>query len=196
MELYQHDLKGQSGGILISDIVDGQQIILLGKSNIPKRKDTFESFGGKVEKTDISSLHTAIRELVEEFFNMKISVEILEEICSEFRKNNYILKQYNYYGVSYLINLNGLNKVYQKLCTMDENLLKYNDNKMGNYQFNYIKYMEERIIDDIPQNGLNEIKSIHMITLDDILNNKVNIRWFTNKVIGKMLKQKKIDKSI
>jgi hypothetical protein len=196
MDLYQHDLKGQSGGVLISDIVDGNQIILLGKSNIPKRKDTFESFGGKVEKTDISSLHTAIRELVEEFFNMKISVEILEEICSEFRKNNYILKQYNYYGVSYLINLDGLNKVYQKLCILDENLLKYNDNKMGNHQFNYIKYMEERIVNDIPQNGLNEIKSIHMITLDDILNNKVNIRWFTNKVIGKMLKQKKIDKSI
>jgi hypothetical protein len=191
MDLYKNDLKGQSGGVLISDIVDGQQIILLGKSNIPKRKDIFESFGGKVEKSDLSSLHTAIRELVEEFFNIKIPIEFLEEICSEFRKNKYILKQYNYYGVSYLINLEGLNKIHQKICIIDNNLLKYCDNKAENPQFNYIKYIEERIINDVPQNGLNEIKSIHMVNLDDIMNNKINIRWFTNKVIGKMLTYKK-----
>jgi hypothetical protein len=51
-----------------------------------------------------------------------------------------------------------------------------------------MKYIEERKIDDIPSDGLNEIESIHIVDLDDIKNNKINIRWYTNKVISKMLK--------
>jgi hypothetical protein len=35
---------------------------------------------------------------------------------------------------------------------------------------------------------MNEIVSIHIVDLDDIKNNKINIRWYTNKVISKMLK--------
>jgi len=195
MELYQQDIKGQPGGILISDIMDGEQILLLGKSNVRKRKDIFESFGGKVEQTDISSLHTAIRELVEEFFNIKISTEVVNEICSEFRKNTgkspYILKQYVYYGVSYLINLEGLNKIYQLLILYDidamMNLIKYNNDGM----FDVMKYIEERTIDGIPNDGLNEIKSIHIVKLNDIVDNKIHLRWFTNKIISKMLMKKK-----
>jgi len=184
MEIYHNDIQKKPGGILISDIIDGRRIVLLGKSNIPKRKDMYESFGGKVEATDNSSLHTALRELIEEFFNTKAPTEFINELYYECKYGKYILKYYEYFGISYLINMDGLNKIFQKVCTINSNLNKYNINEI----FDYIKYIEERTIEDIPYDGLNEIESIHIIDLDDIKNNKINIRWYTNKVISKMLK--------
>jgi hypothetical protein len=60
MENYHNESNSKPGGVIISDIIDGKRIVILGKSNIPNRKDTYESFGGKMEETDISSLHTAL----------------------------------------------------------------------------------------------------------------------------------------
>lgn len=184
MELYHNNVQKKPGGILISDIIDGKRIVLLGKSNIPKRKDIFESFGGKVEASDNSSLHTALRELIEEFFNTKVTTEFINDLYNDCKTGKYILKHYEYYGISYLINLDGLNKIFQKVCSINNELNLYNNESY----FNYNKYIEERKIDRIPYDGLNEIESIHIINLDDIKNNKINIRWYTNKVINKMLK--------
>ena len=186
MEIYQNESNSKPGGVIISDIIDGKRIVLLGKSNVPNRKDTYESFGGKMEETDISSLHTALRELVEEFFNTKVTTEFVNELYHECKKGRYVLKRYEYYGISYLINIDGLNKIFQKVCTINPSLNDYNDVEKS--YFNYMKYIEERIINDLPSDGLNEIESIHIVELDDIKNNKINIRWYTNKVIGKMLK--------
>jgi len=186
METYYNESINKPGGVIISDIIDGKRIVLLGKSNIPNRKDTYESFGGKMEKTDISSLHTALRELVEEFFNTKVTTEFVNELYDDCKKGRYILKRYEYYGISYLINIDGLNKIFQKVCSINDSLNNYND--IETQYFDYHKYFRERIINDVPIDGLNEIESIHIIDLDDIKNNKINIRWYTNKVIGKMLK--------
>ena len=92
IEHFNKDLKGQSGGILILDDIDNNKILVLGKSNVPKRMNQYESFGGKVEKTDITSLHTAIREFVEEFFNIKISTENINMLALHLRQNKIILK--------------------------------------------------------------------------------------------------------
>ena len=186
MENYHNESTKKPGGVIISDIIDGKRIVLLGKSNIPNRKDIYESFGGKMEESDISSLHTALRELVEEFFNTKVSTDFVNELYQEINNGKYILKKYEYYGISYLINMEGLNKIFQKVCTINNSLYNYND--IDNPSFNYLKYIEERIIDGIPSDGMNEIVSIHIVDLDDIKNNKINIRWYTNKVISKMLK--------
>ena len=109
------DLKDKAGGILIVDKIGNNQVILLGKSNIAKRNGSYESFGGKYEKEDISSLHTAIRELIEEFFNLKINTNYINELAYSIRNTNLILKQYEFNGMSYLINLEGLNFIFQKL---------------------------------------------------------------------------------
>ena len=114
MEIYHNESTRKPGGIIISDIIDGKRIVLLGKSNVPNRKDTYESFGGKMEEYDLSSLHTALRELVEEFFNTKVTTNFVNELYQECKKDKYILKKYEYYGISYLINMDGLNKIFQK----------------------------------------------------------------------------------
>lgn len=180
--IFINDPKNQAGGIIISDIINDEQIIFLGKSNIKSRKKQYEGFGGKNEKDDISSLHTAIRELIEEFFNIKVSIEIINNIALLLRQSNLILKQQELFGMSYLINLEGLNIVYDKIKDYGE-LNKYCDNNIFNYQ----KYFSERIVDGNVNNGLNEIKSIEIFKLDDVKNNKIPLRWYTDKIIHLML---------
>ena len=62
-DIFKDDLKDQAGGILISDIVNNERVILLGKSNIPKRTGTYESFGGKTEKQDIGFIAHEVQKI-------------------------------------------------------------------------------------------------------------------------------------
>jgi hypothetical protein len=180
--IFEKDLIGKSGGILIIDEVSGEKVILLGKSNIPKRVDSYESFGGKYESYDLSSLHTALRELIEEFFNLKVSSQFINQLALEMRNSKYILKQHELNGMSYMINFEGFNFIFQKLCLLFEQLNNYNSNN----NFNLKKYFLERKIHDSPSHGLNEIQSIDMFKLKDIKENKIKLRWFTNKIIKLM----------
>jgi hypothetical protein len=182
--IFEYDLKNTSGGVIIADFIKGKQVIILGKSNNPREIDTYESFGGKKEKEDLTSLHTAIREFTEEFFNIKINTDIINDIALGLRVNNLIIKQQNFFGISYLINFKGLNFIFQKIYSYLETL---SNNPLKNYQynnkFNLRKYMEERTIDEKPSNGLNEIKKIEVFKLEDLLHNNVKLRWFTKKIL-------------
>jgi hypothetical protein len=185
MESYDYfykDAKQASGGILIVDTIEDEPVILLGQSNIPKRNDMYESFGGKYEKEDISSLHTAIRELVEEFFNIKISSYHVNEIALQLRKNYMIVKQKAFYGMAYMINFIGLTLIFNYLVTIDNSFQKYS---VEGY-FKLGQYIEDRVVVGNPNNGLNEIKSLHIIKLSEI--NNIKLRWYTDKIIRKMIK--------
>jgi len=178
------DKQNLSGGILIVDNIDNIPIILLGKSNIPKRIGQYESFGGKVEAEDITSLHTAIRELIEEFFNVKVPTDIINMIAIKIREKKLILKQKEFFGMSYMINFKGLNEIYINITECDNMLNKYNNDN----NFDVIKYINERVITEKSDNGLNEIQSIEIIKISDIKENKIKLRWYTDKIISKMIK--------
>jgi hypothetical protein len=193
-DIFKDDLKDHAGGILISDIVNNEQVILLGKSNIPKRTGTYESFGGKTEKQDITSLHTAIRELVEEFFNYNITTKLVNEIAYNIRNSNLIIKSKELHGMSYLIDFSGLNFIFQFLLKEIPTFEKYNDNNF----FDYKTYIMERTINGKAKDGLNEIEKIELFKLSDIKDKSVNLRWFTNKIIWLMLltKEKQVEISL
>ncbi len=182
-DIFKQDIKGLAGGILICDFIDGEKFIFLGKSNIPYKNKFYESFGGRYEKTDISSLHTAIRELVEEFFNLRININDLNNLTYNIKKGNIILSQYQDNGMSYLIDFYGLNFIFQQLCLIYSQLQKYNNDN----NFDYIKYIKERIVTDKSSNGLNEIQYIELFKISDIKNNKINLGLFTKKIINIMI---------
>lgn len=182
-DVFKNDLKEQAGGILICHTINNEQVILLGKSNIPKRIGTWESFGGKTEKQDISSLHTAIRELVEEFFNYKISTKLINDIAYKIRNSNLIIKSKELHGMSYLIDFTGLNFIFQFLLKEIPALEKFN---VDNF-FDYKTYINERTINSKAKDGLNEIEKIELFKLSDIKDKNINLRWFTKKIIWLML---------
>ena len=183
--IFGRDLKGQSGSLLISDFIEGQKVIILGKSNVPKRSNSFESFGGRYEKEDATTLHTAVRETIEEFFNLKPSNAKVNEIAEGFRRNKLIVRQYELHGMSYLINFAGLNYIFQKLLSEFPEWKPYDEKG----KFNITKYIEERQVPDKPEQGLNEIHSLRVFKVNDLKEKKVDIdiRWYTNKLISKML---------
>jgi hypothetical protein len=184
--LFNNDMKGVSGGILIVDKINNNNIIILGKPNISKRENEYESFGGKKEEEDLTSLHTAIREFIEEFFNMRISTDHINIMATYVRTEKIIVKQREFYGMSYMINMSGLNKIFQKLCNLvgDSNILiKYNVNN----KFDLNKYIDERTVDVCNGDGMNEIKSLHIFNIADIKEQKIKLRWYTKKIIAKMV---------
>jgi len=183
LDNFPKDLKEKSGGFIIVDKIEQDNVILLGKSNISNRNSSYENFGGRYEKEDICSLHTGVRELIEEFFNLKVPVNIINSIAYGLRNNDLILKNYELNGMAYLIDFKGLNFIFQNIVNCCQNLIKYNINQ----QFDYLTYIKERIITDKANNGLNEIHKIEMFKLQDVKENKVNLRWYTNKIINLML---------
>jgi hypothetical protein len=83
-----------------------------------------------------------------------------------------------------------LNKIFQKLCSILESqdasnniLSKYNYNN----SFDLNKYIDERTVDVCIGDGMNEIKSIHIFNIADIKDQKIKLRWYTKKIIAKMV---------
>lgn len=183
LDLFPEELRGLAGGILIVDKIDDEPVIILGKSNNPKREGTWESFGGRYETKDISSLHTAIREMIEEFFNTTLETEQINEIVIEFKNSNFIKKRQELFGMSYLIDFQGLNFIFRKLSEYKSEFKIFGTN----FSFNLSEYIKQRVILNKPSHGLNEIEKIDIFKLSDIKDNKVKLRWFTNKIINKMI---------
>ena len=59
------------------------------------------------------------------------------------------------------------------------------DNKLLFIDIN--KYISERIVTDPAYDGLNEIHKIELFKIDDVKNKKINLRWFTSKIISIMV---------
>ena len=162
-------------------IVNSKGITILGKAN---GKEYYDNFGGGKEKTDLSTLHTGIREFIEEFFNIKIPINFLNSLCELIKKNNIIKNKISMYkGVSYIINFNGLNFIFQELCKINDNLKLYNINN----NLNIKKYVKERIFKEKPHNGLNEIEYLHFFNINTILKKNIKLRFITDKIINLLL---------
>ena len=123
LDNFPKDLKEKSGGFIIVDKIEEDKVILLGKSNITNKGVSYENFGGRYEKEDICSLHTGVRELIEEFFNLKVPVNVVNIIAYGLRTNNLIIKQHELNGMAYLINFDGLNFIFQQFVIWKAKLL-------------------------------------------------------------------------
>lgn len=186
--IFVNELVGKPGGILISDTIDGTQVVFLGKSNIPKRANEYEGFGGKWEPEDISSLHTALREMIEEFFNLKVSTQFINQLAIQMVSSPHIIKRVELHGMSYQINLVGLDFVFAQLVGSGEpGTSELSQYKTQTNRFDYQTYITNRIINAIPASGINEINSIHICKLSDIKKRVYDLRWFTSKIIYEML---------
>jgi hypothetical protein len=89
---------------------------ILGGVQRVKKEKMISGIGGKREKLDESYYHTAFRELLEELFNIKPSLELIS-LCYSFKpidvqyfsKNKYIMVSYDFKQLIQLLNM--LNKM-------------------------------------------------------------------------------------
>ena len=174
--------KNISGGIIITQTDNSNNIIniIMGKSN--NNLNTFENFGGHPSPSDSSCFHTAIREFIEEFFNFIPPISLIDSICNSLIDNSLVVAQIEFNGVSYLIDFSTVNLIFSIILQHipDSPLSKY----LINNQFDYKSYFTDRIITDKSFNGLNEIHSLHIIPINDVLKNKYKLRRFSKKIIN------------
>lgn len=166
--------KDRCSGIAIFDNIDNNYIVLMGSKKSIKGR-IFEYFGGHNEPEDDSALHTAIRELVEELFNVKISKININELTNNMLQQNDIRHEITLVhpnkNLTYFIGFETLEKIYNYL-------------HFGKYQiiqhFDLIKYLKGRKINGNPKDGLNEIEKIHIYYLEDVA--KLKLRNVSRRI--------------
>ncbi len=99
--------KDFNSGLSFIKKTNSDYVIMIG-STIKNNKSIYELLGGSHELEDISSLHTAVREFIEEFFNIKVSINQVDNIVREIVCGEYLIdfvyreKQ----SISYFVNFN------------------------------------------------------------------------------------------
>lgn len=136
-------------------------IILLGGNYIDSIKK-YEMLGGRCEHTDKTSLHTGIREFVEELFNIKLDLLKLDKLVENIIINGHIIDDItnkSNTSVSYYANFKTLELIY--------NYVYYNQYKIVK-PLDFSQFMEKRNGQNnncVQSNGLCEIQFISVVYL-------------------------------
>ncbi len=175
--------KDRNSGIAIFDKIEDKYIFLLGSKGKNENR-IYEFFGGHCEKQDISSLHTAVRETIEELFNIKLDTVDINRLVQKMVQSNDIRYDLTFEnkkgGITYFIGFRALEKMY--------NFIKYNKYKKVE-SFDLIEYMKHRTIKNNASNGLNEMNSLHFEYLDNI--SKLKLRDYASYVLEHIKKNLK-----
>lgn len=176
-------IKNINAGLVLFDKIDGKYYGLLG-SYFDKNNDEIYTFpgGGYLENYDKTALHTAIREFIEEIFNIKVADTKLNEIVSMIREkkllsNIYVHKPNKF--ITYFGDFNILNFIYEHIYNHKFNL------------YNFINFRNKKVNEKIiAKDGLNEFNKIHVIKLNYLLKNKnkIKIRTISKYILNKMIK--------
>ena len=173
--------KDRCGGVVVLDKINNEYIVLMGSKNKNNHK-IYEYFGGNNEPEDLTALHTSIRELIEEMFNVKISNDNIEQLVLELLKNQDIKMDLTYVhpneNMTYFIGFDVVEKIY--------NYIKYGQYKAID-KFDIIKFIKNRKINNIAKDGLNEIKELHLKYLHNVPNLK--LRPVAEKITNHLLKK-------
>ena len=174
--------KNKCSGFVVFDKIGKDFIVLMGSKMNEER--IYEYFGGKNEKDDKTTLHTAVREFIEEIFNIKIDEKYICDLVLNIIKNNDIrdkltLTHTNHNNnLTYFIGFDTLEKIY--------NYLKYGKYKTIEH-FNLIEFIKNRKISGIEHNGLNEIDKLHLYFLKDVP--KLKLRDVAKRITNHMFKK-------
>ena len=173
-------IKNINAGLVLFEKINNEYYGLLG-SYFDKNNDVIYTFpgGGYLDSYDKTALHTAVREFIEEIFNIKVADTKLNEIVSMIRKekllsNIYIHKPDKF--ITYFGNFNILNFIYENIYNHKINL------------YNFINFRNKKVNEKIvPKDGLNEFNKIHVIKINYLLKDKIKIRIISKYILNKMI---------
>ena len=170
-----------AGIVLLKKTSENEYYTLIGSYYNKNNIKIYTFPGGTYSKYyDKTALHTAIREFVEEIFNIKISDIKLNEIVKGVKDNNLLLDTYIYKPnrfITFFATFKLLNFIYK--CIYD-------------HKFNLYKFLSFRNKDIkekfIAKDGLNEFYKIHFIKINILLknNNSIKIREISKYILQKI----------
>jgi hypothetical protein len=176
-----HSEKNNYGGagFIFYDNNNNNICFLLGLENNSKQQ--LGIFGGSREKKDKSPLHTAVREIFEELFNVSFSdldlfVDRIQKKIDDYSIMEKIFVKSNN-EICYIANINILNLFIEHLIYSDQKWTFKNNHKWDDYQNNINAFINDRILktNQTIKNGLNEIKKVYLLNWFDI-NNSIKIK--------------------
>jgi len=176
----ENDYNGAGLTLIHND--DGDYSILLGKSNSTKpHKHNVWVFGGGKKEAGENPVQTAYREFMEEIFNIKIDIELVDDIIRKISNtpemydittclsNNHHIPSYTFLQTSnaltIMVNVLVENNIYSDVFPFGYDSLYNKKNKVNIHNFcSQRRYIRERAIPD-----KNEIVFIIMAPIDNII---------------------------
>ena len=175
-----YEIKNINAGLVLFENINGEYYSLLG-SYFDKNDNKIYTFpgGGYLKNYDDTALHTAIREFIEEIFNIKVAETKLNEIVKIIREkkllsNIYIYKPNKF--ITYFGNFNILKIIYKNIYNHKLNL------------YNFIKFRNKKVHEKIiPKDGLNEFNKIYLMKINYLIKKKIKIRIISKYILNKMI---------
>ena len=189
--IYKNWLKtaptGLNAGLTIfKKIKNTNEYILLIGCNYYNGKKQFELLGGRYDLTDKTALHTAVREFIEELFNIKLNIQKIDDLVKKLIINNHIINNLtinSLTSVSYFANFKTLELIYNYV---------FNNIYEVKTLLNLSKFIAKRNKDYltcVKSDGLYEIKFITFVYLSKV--HTLKMRNFCYKILDYLKKKLK-----
>lgn len=172
-------IKEINAGLVILKKHKGEIYTLIGSYQDKNNEKIYTFPGGSYSKIyDKTSLHTAVRELIEEVFNIKIAQSKLDEIVKNINEKELLIDEYIYKPKKFITYFG------------DFKILNFIFKSIYNYKFNlyeFLAFRNKKINEEIiAKDGLDEFVKIHFIKLNDLNNTKIKLRLISKYVLNQI----------
>jgi hypothetical protein len=179
------NIKNINAGIILLHDSNNVKYTIIGSYLDKNNKKIYTFPGGNyLKNSNENSITTAIREFIEEIFNIKISNSKLNDLIEGIKKKK-LLFDFNIYQPNKFITY-----------FSDFKLLKYCYENIYNNIFNLSTFLKFRNKNTnqkiIPKDGLDEFIKIHLVKLTYLYENKINIRNISKYILYKIKNYKNI----
>ena len=165
-------LKNINAGIIILKKKKNDYYTLIG-SNIINSNKVYQLTGGLYIHDDKTALHTAIRQLIEQIFNIKINILILDDIVNNIKKKKLLLTEYIYIPniiITYISSFKLLDYVYEYIYNKKFNL----------YNFFYDRNKKLKYITD------NKLSKISLLNITELFKKHIKMKRITKYILFKL----------
>ena len=165
-------IKNINAGLIIIKKMNTDYYTLIG-SNIINSNKVYQFSGGNYDEYDKTALHTAVRHLIEQIFNIKVSSIVINNIVNNIKKKKLLLNEYVYIPniiMTYFANVTLLDDIYKYLFNKKLNLYVF---------FN----MRNKQLDYITKKNLSKIS---LANISDLLKTHTKMKRITKYILFKM----------
>ena len=173
--------KYGGAGFMFYENINTNIYFLLGLDNYGKDKERLGIFGGAREKKDQTPLHTAVREIFEELFNVSLGnldifIERIQKKIDDYTITEKIFVKSNN-EVCYIADISVLNLFIDHLIYSQMSWPFKNKHNWSEYANNIHLFFNDRVLKPNQKinNGLNEVKKVYLLSWP-VISSSINLK--------------------